>query len=111
MAYDRALDSFFKPLMRRFEGQYRFATLHTYSDGVTSDFHLAAEEGALHAWRYPDLTTHVRYFSDLLRDGRLHADFGFGLDFPSSFRPEAVCLPRNRDRPLAALQLKSSPFG
>lgn len=54
--------------MRRYESQYRFATLQTYPDGVTSDFHFAAEQGAQHAWRYPDLTTHVRYFSDLLRD-------------------------------------------
>ncbi len=67
-AYDRVLESFSKPLMRRYEGQYRFATLQTYPDGVTSDFHFAAEQDALHAWRYPDLTTHVRYFSDLLRD-------------------------------------------
>ena len=67
-AYDRVLESFSKPLMRRYEGQYRFATLKTYPDGVTSDFHFAAEQDALHAWRYPDLTTHVRYFSDLLRD-------------------------------------------
>ena len=67
-AYDRVLESFSKPLMRRYEGQYRFATPHTYPDGVTSDFHFAAEQDALHAWRYPDLTTHVRYFSELLRD-------------------------------------------
>ena len=67
-AYDRARESFSNPLMRRCESQYRFATLKTYPDGVTSDFHFAAEQDALHAWRYPDLTTHVRYFSDLLRD-------------------------------------------
>ncbi|MFP5444567.1 MAG: hypothetical protein ACLGIY_13410 [Betaproteobacteria bacterium] len=80
--------------MRRYESQYRFATLQTYPDGVTSDFHFAAEQGAQHAWRYPDLTTHVRYFSDLLRDGRLHADFGLGLDFhwPAVFDPKrSVC--------------------
>lgn len=65
-AYDRVLETFSKPLMRRYEGQYRFATPQTYPDDVTSDFHFAAEQDALHAWRYPDLTTHVRYFSDLL---------------------------------------------
>lgn len=37
--------------MRRYESQYRFATLQTYPDGVTSDFHFAAEQGAQHAWR------------------------------------------------------------
>lgn len=54
--------------MRRCESQCRFATLQTYPDGVNSDFHFAAEQGAQHAWRYPDLTIHVRYFSDLLCD-------------------------------------------
>ncbi|WP_426303868.1 hypothetical protein ACN9MJ_12665 [Acidovorax facilis] len=67
-AYDRTLESFSKPLMRRYERQYRFVALQTYPDGVTSDFHFAAEQGAQNAWRYPDLTTHVRYFSALLRD-------------------------------------------
>ena len=93
-AYERARESFSNPLMRRYESQYRFATLQTYPDGVTSDFHFAAEQGAQHAWRYPDLTTHVRYFSDLLRDGRLHADFGLGLDvhWPAVFDPKrSVC--------------------
>ncbi len=50
-AYDRVLESFSNPLMRRCESQYRFATLQTYPDGVTSDFHFAAEQGAQHAWR------------------------------------------------------------
>ncbi len=67
-AYDRVLESFSQPLMQRYEGQYRFATLQTYPDGVTSDFHFAAEQAFLHAWRYPDRTRHVHNFSDLLRD-------------------------------------------
>ena len=46
-----ARESFSNPLMRRCESQYRFATLQTYPDGVTSDFHFAAEQGAQHAWR------------------------------------------------------------
>jgi hypothetical protein len=58
-AYDRARESFSKPLMRRCESQYRFATLQTYPAGVTSDFHFAAEQGAQHAWRYPDLKNHL----------------------------------------------------
>ena len=64
--YDRVLESFSKPLMRRYEGQYDFATSQVYPDGITSDFHFAAEQDALHAWRYPDLTAHVRYLSELL---------------------------------------------
>lgn len=65
--YDRVLESFSKPLMRRYEGQYDFAATQTYPDGVTSDFHFAADQDALHAWRYLDLTAHVRYLSELIR--------------------------------------------
>ena len=50
------------------------------------------------------------------RQERLHAAFrqlsGFcPISMANSFQPEAVGLPYNADRPLAALQLQSSPFG
>jgi hypothetical protein len=64
--YDRVLESFSKPLMRRYEGEYNFSALHTYPDGVSSDFNFAADKDALHAWRYPSLAAHVRYVSELL---------------------------------------------
>ena len=64
--YDRVLESFSKPLMRRYEGDYNFATSHTYPDGVTSDLNFSADADALHAWRYLDLSAHVRYLSELL---------------------------------------------
>lgn len=64
--YDRVLESFSKPLMRRYEGQYQFDTAHVYPDGVTSDWRFTADQDALHAWRYLDLTSHVRYFNALL---------------------------------------------
>lgn len=65
--YDRVLESFSRPLMRRYEGDYNFATSHVYPDGVHSDFNFTADQDALHAWRYPDLTAHARYVSELLR--------------------------------------------
>lgn len=66
--YDRVLESFSKPFMRRYEGQTHFANTQTpYPDGVASDFHFAADQDALHAWRYLDLTAHVRYLSELIR--------------------------------------------
>lgn len=65
--YDRVLESFSKPLMRRYEGEISFATSHLYPDGVSSDFYFSADQDALHAWRYPDLTGHTHYISDLLR--------------------------------------------
>lgn len=66
-AYDGVLESFSKPLMRRYDRAYRFASQQVYPDGVTSDFEFSADKDALHAWRYLDLTAHVRYVSDLLR--------------------------------------------
>jgi len=65
--YDRVLESFSRPLMRICEGGYDFSKSHVYPDGVKSDLNFDADSNALHAWRYPDLTTHVRYFSELLK--------------------------------------------
>ena len=65
--YDRVLESFSRPLMRRYEGEYNFATSRVYPDGVPSDFSFTADQDALHAWRYLDLTAHVRYVSELLQ--------------------------------------------
>lgn len=66
-AYDRVLESFSRPLMRRYEGDYNFGNPTAYPDGVTSDLNFHSYQDALHAWRYLDLTSHVRYFSNLLR--------------------------------------------
>lgn len=65
--YDRILESFSRPLMRLCEGEYDFTRTHVYPDGVKSDLNFTADKKALHAWRYPDLTAHVRYFSELLK--------------------------------------------
>lgn len=65
--YDRVLESFSRPLMHRYEGNYHFGGAHVYPDGVPSDFHFTADQDALHAWRYLDLTQHVRYVNALLQ--------------------------------------------
>jgi len=65
--YDRVLESFSRPLMRRYEEEYNFDTSHVYPDGVPSDFNFTADQDARHAWRYLDLTAHVRYVSELLQ--------------------------------------------
>jgi hypothetical protein len=59
--YDRTLEAFSRPLMRRYATAYRFDELITHADGVKSNFIFDAYEDANAAWRYPDLTEHVLY--------------------------------------------------
>ncbi len=67
-AYDRILDVVSRPLMRMLANTYRFAeTPITYPDGVASNFAFEGVETARHAWRYPDLSPHVRYLADVVQ--------------------------------------------
>jgi hypothetical protein len=65
--YDAALEQFSRPLMRLYADAYRFGQRRTCPDGVETDFEFMQTEDAQHAWRYLDLTTHVRYLSSVLR--------------------------------------------
>ena len=64
--YDRTLEVFSRPLMRHYATSYRFGELTTYEDGTSSNFIFDDYEDARFAWRYPDLTEHVRYTSLLV---------------------------------------------
>ncbi len=66
--YDKALEGFSRPLMRRYFGEYSFGQAKCYPDGVYSNLEFPSSSDALHAWRYIDLTEHVHYMSDLLRN-------------------------------------------
>jgi hypothetical protein len=59
--YDRTLEVFSRPFMRRYAGDYRFGELVKYEDGTPSNFIFNEYEDAGFAWRYPDLTEHVHY--------------------------------------------------
>lgn len=59
--YDRTLEVFSRPFMRRYATAYRFGELTTYEDGTLSNFNFDEYEDARVAWRYPDLTEHVLY--------------------------------------------------
>lgn len=61
--YDRTLEAFSRPFMRRYATSYRFGDLVTYEDGTPSNFVFDDYEDARFAWRYPDLTEHVLYTS------------------------------------------------
>lgn len=59
--YDRALEVFSRPFMRRYATAYRFGEVLTYEDGTPSNFIFEDYDNARFAWRYPDLTEHVLY--------------------------------------------------
>lgn len=59
--YDRTLEVFSRPFMRRYATSYRFGELILYDDGVRSNLVFDAYQDANAAWRYPDLTEHVLY--------------------------------------------------
>jgi len=59
--YDRTLEVFSRPFMRRYATAYRFGEMVTCEDGTRSNFVFDDYEDARLAWRYPDLTEHVLY--------------------------------------------------
>jgi hypothetical protein len=64
--YDRTLEAFSRPFMRRYDAAHGFGDMLMYEDGVRSNFEFDADEGARSAWRYPDLTPHVIYTAELV---------------------------------------------
>ena len=64
--YDRTLEVFSRPFMRRYDTDHRFGAMVTYDDGVRSNLEFDAYEDASWAWRYPDLTEHVIYTARLV---------------------------------------------
>ncbi|VVM64250.1 hypothetical protein PS645_01431 [Pseudomonas fluorescens] len=65
--YDRTLEVFSRPFMRRYATAYRFGELVTYEDGTPSNFLFDDYEDARFAWRYPDLTEHVLYTAKVVK--------------------------------------------
>lgn len=64
--YDRVLEVFSRPFMRRYDAAQRFGEMLTYDDGVRSNLVFDAYEDASAAWRYPDLTEHAVYTAKLV---------------------------------------------
>ncbi|CAM5208198.1 hypothetical protein CDEF62S_03385 [Castellaniella defragrans] len=61
--YDRALEAFSRPFMRRYATSYRFGEIVDYEDGTPSNFIFDDYDDARFVWRYPDLTEHVLYIA------------------------------------------------
>ncbi|WP_028635084.1 Fic family protein [Pseudomonas parafulva] len=64
--YDRTLETFSRPFMRRYATSYRFGELKNHEDGTPSNFIFDDYDDAKFAWRYPDLTEHVVYTTRLV---------------------------------------------
>ncbi|TCL07006.1 Fic/DOC family protein [Sodalis ligni] len=60
-AYNRTLEVFSRPFMRRYATAYRFGEVVACDDGTRSNFIFDDYEDACFAWRYPDLTEHVLF--------------------------------------------------
>ncbi len=71
--YDRVLEVFSRPFMRRYDAAYRFGEMVEYEDGVKSNFVFDAYDDANAAWRYPDLTEHAIYTTHLVAHTIRHA--------------------------------------
>jgi hypothetical protein len=65
--YDQVLELFSRPLMRRYAEAWRFGAEQVAEDGVRYNLQFDAWQDALPAWRYPDLTDHVEYLGQVLR--------------------------------------------
>ena len=64
--YDKTLDAISMPMMRRYTVDYRMGPPILREDGVTSELEFDQYKDALHLWRYPDLTQHVRYIAAMI---------------------------------------------
>lgn len=67
VGYDRALEQFSRPLMRTYKSSCTFGKDRTYDDGVVSNFYFDRYDDALHAWKFPDLTTHAEYLGEVIQ--------------------------------------------
>lgn len=67
-SYDRILETFSRPLMRRYREFVRFGAETKFADGEISNFEFNAYKDALHAWRFPELTSHALYLGGVVQE-------------------------------------------
>lgn len=65
--YERTLEVFSRPFLRRYGAACHFGELTTAPDGTQTNFRFDAYEDAGPAWRFPDLTEHVLHVARLVR--------------------------------------------
>ncbi|MBC7500867.1 MAG: Fic family protein [Herminiimonas sp.] len=66
IGYDRVLEQFSQPLMRRYAHNYRFGPDRLEADGIRTNFEFDEYDDAIFAWRFPDMTAHVEYLLDII---------------------------------------------
>jgi Fic/DOC family protein len=64
--YDGALRLLSRPLMQQYRDLWSFGPERRGQDGVTYNLQFEGYKDALHVWRYPDLTHHVKFLADAL---------------------------------------------
>jgi hypothetical protein len=64
--YERALEAFSRPFLRRYGSACHFGEMTTAADGTRTNFHFGADEDARAAWRYPDLTEQALFVARLV---------------------------------------------
>lgn len=65
-SYDQVLESFSRPVMRRYADAWRFGREQIAKDGVRFNLEFGDYRDALPAWRYPDLTDHIEYLAGVV---------------------------------------------
>lgn len=66
-SYEQVLESFSRPLMRKYADAWRFGAEQLAADGVRYNLQFDSYADALPAWRYPDLTDHVETLFDIVQ--------------------------------------------
>ncbi|MDH0342065.1 Fic family protein [Chromobacterium haemolyticum] len=64
--YDQVLEVFSRPLMQRYQDQYRFGREQVAEDGVRYNLEFGAYDDAQPAWRFLDLTDHCEYLAHVI---------------------------------------------
>ncbi len=65
--YDFALERFSQPLMERYREDWRFGAEQIGEDGVPYNLEFDSYEDALHAWKFPNLTSHVEFMGAVVK--------------------------------------------
>ncbi len=65
--YDQVLESFSRPLMQKYAEAWRFGAEQVADDGVHYNLRFDAYQDALPAWRYPNMTDHVEYLTEVVQ--------------------------------------------
>ncbi len=79
-SYDQILELFSRPLMHKYAEAWRFGDEQVAEDGVHFNLQFTAYQDALPAWRYPDMTDHVEYLAQIVRqtiEQEMHKEAGY----------------------------------